>query len=157
MLGVPGIFTMDLMHLSVLNDPDLLLQLWRGTIKRYLPDDISTWDWAILKDKKNCRLMAILSRCQLTLFLHHLDVHLAIWLKRSILGTRLGNFNRISTDLGLYYCDTSFHNPTGKTTANWLLGFKYFSIPLLLHKTFEMVTQPSRTLSGSLRHFTTNA
>ena len=27
-LGIPGIFTMDLMHLSVLNDPDLLLGLW---------------------------------------------------------------------------------------------------------------------------------
>ena len=51
-LGVPGIFTMDLMHLSVLNDPDLLLGLWRGTIKHYPPDDISTWDWAVLKDKK---------------------------------------------------------------------------------------------------------
>jgi hypothetical protein len=51
-LGVPGIFTMDLMHLSVLNDPDLLLGLWRGTIKLYQPDDISTWDWCVLKDKK---------------------------------------------------------------------------------------------------------
>ena len=27
-LGILGIFTMDLMHLSVLNDPDLLLGLW---------------------------------------------------------------------------------------------------------------------------------
>jgi Transposase family tnp2 len=51
-LGVPGIFTMDLMHLSVLNDPDLLLGLWRGTIKCYLPDNISTWNWCVLKDKK---------------------------------------------------------------------------------------------------------
>ena len=51
-LGVPGIFTMDLMHLSVLNDLGLLLGLWRGTIKHYPPDDISTWDWAVLKDKK---------------------------------------------------------------------------------------------------------
>jgi hypothetical protein len=51
-LGVPGIFTMDLMHLSVLNDPDLLLGLWRGTIKCYPPDDVSTWDWAALKEKK---------------------------------------------------------------------------------------------------------
>jgi hypothetical protein len=51
-LGVPGIFTMDLMHLSILNDPNLLLGLWQGTIKCYPPDDISTWDWAILKDKK---------------------------------------------------------------------------------------------------------
>lgn len=50
-LGVPGIFMMDLMHLSVLNDPDLLLGLWRGTIKCYLPDDISTWNWVVLKDK----------------------------------------------------------------------------------------------------------
>jgi hypothetical protein len=51
-LGVPGIFTMDLMHLSVLNDPDLLLGLWRGTIKCYPPDDISAWNWVVLKDKK---------------------------------------------------------------------------------------------------------
>jgi hypothetical protein len=43
---------MDLMHLSVLNDPDLLLGLWQGMIKHYPPDDISTWDWAILKNKK---------------------------------------------------------------------------------------------------------
>src|SRR5882757_4982894 len=49
MLGIPNIFTMDLMHLSVLNDPDLLLGLWRGTIKHYPPDNISTWDWAVLK------------------------------------------------------------------------------------------------------------
>ncbi|KAI0282450.1 hypothetical protein BC826DRAFT_921758 [Russula brevipes] len=40
------------MHLSVLNDPDLLLGLWRGTLKCYPPDDVSTWDWAVLKDKK---------------------------------------------------------------------------------------------------------
>lgn len=51
-LGVPGIFTMDLMHLSVLNDPDLLLGLWRGTIKHYPPDDTSTWNWAVLSNKK---------------------------------------------------------------------------------------------------------
>jgi len=51
-LGVPNIFMMDLMHLSVLNDPDLLLGLWRGTIKKYKPDDISTWDWAVLKNPR---------------------------------------------------------------------------------------------------------
>ena len=51
-IGIPNIFTMDLMHLSVLNDPDLLLGLWRGTIKHYPPDNISTWDWAVLKDQK---------------------------------------------------------------------------------------------------------
>ena len=51
-LGIPNIFTMDLMHLSVLNDPDLLLGLWRGTIKRYPPDHVSAWDWAVLKDQK---------------------------------------------------------------------------------------------------------
>jgi hypothetical protein len=51
-LGIPNIFTMDLMHLSVLNDPDLLLGLWRGTIKHYQPDNVSTWDWAVLKDQK---------------------------------------------------------------------------------------------------------
>jgi hypothetical protein len=51
-LGIPGIFTMDLMHLSVLNNPDLLLGLWRGTIKHYPPNDMITWDWVVLKDKK---------------------------------------------------------------------------------------------------------
>jgi hypothetical protein len=51
-LGIPNIFMMDLMHLSVLNDPDLFLELWQGTIKHYPPDDVSTWDWAVLKDQK---------------------------------------------------------------------------------------------------------
>ncbi|KAF8228365.1 hypothetical protein L208DRAFT_1291898 [Tricholoma matsutake] len=40
------------MHLLVLNDPNLLLGLWRGTIKHYPPDDVSAWDWAVLKDQK---------------------------------------------------------------------------------------------------------
>ncbi|KAF8226798.1 hypothetical protein L208DRAFT_1498218 [Tricholoma matsutake] len=40
------------MHLSVLNDPDLLLGLWRGMINCYEPDKKTTWDWAILKNKK---------------------------------------------------------------------------------------------------------
>ena len=51
-LGVPNIFTMDIMHLSVLNDPDILLDLWWATIKTYQSDNISTWDWAVLRNPK---------------------------------------------------------------------------------------------------------
>jgi hypothetical protein len=46
-LPVPSIFTMDLMHLSVLNDPDLFVKLFTGKLDCYEPDDCSSWDWAI--------------------------------------------------------------------------------------------------------------
>ena len=47
-LGIPNIFPLDIMHLINLNDPDLLLGLWRGTIKVYPPDNIELWDWRVL-------------------------------------------------------------------------------------------------------------
>ena len=46
-LPVPNVFTMDIMHLTVLNDPDLFLKLFTGKMNIYEPDDKSTWDWAI--------------------------------------------------------------------------------------------------------------
>jgi hypothetical protein len=46
-LAVPSIFTMDMMHLSVLNDPDLFVKLFTGKLDCYEPDDKSTWDWAV--------------------------------------------------------------------------------------------------------------
>ncbi|KAF8064082.1 hypothetical protein FPV67DRAFT_1419918 [Lyophyllum atratum] len=39
------------MHLSAINDPDLLLGLWRGTVKCYQPDSKETWDWKVLIGK----------------------------------------------------------------------------------------------------------
>ncbi len=36
------------MHLINLNDPDLLLGLWHGTVKVYPPDNVEFWDWCIL-------------------------------------------------------------------------------------------------------------
>lgn len=54
-LGIPNIFLMDIMHLSVLNEPELLLGLWRADkerLKCYKPDTYAQWDWAILKSKK---------------------------------------------------------------------------------------------------------
>ena len=50
-LPVPNIFTLDIMHLTVLNDPDLLLKLFTGKINAYEPDDKSTWDWAVFYRK----------------------------------------------------------------------------------------------------------
>lgn len=46
-LPVLNIFTMDLMHLSVLNNPDLFIKLFTGKLDCYEPDDRSTWDWAV--------------------------------------------------------------------------------------------------------------
>ena len=52
-LPVPNIFTMDIMHLSALNDPDLFMKLFTGKLDVYEPDDRETWDWAIFyKDNK---------------------------------------------------------------------------------------------------------
>ena len=39
-LGIPNSFLLNIMHLINLNDPDLLLGLWRGTIKVYPPDNL---------------------------------------------------------------------------------------------------------------------
>jgi hypothetical protein len=47
-LGIPNIFPLDIMHLINLNDPDLLLGLWRGTIKVYSPDKVEFWNWLVL-------------------------------------------------------------------------------------------------------------
>ena len=46
-LPVPNVFTMDIMHLTNLNDPDLFVKLFTGKINVYQPDEKSTWDWAI--------------------------------------------------------------------------------------------------------------
>jgi hypothetical protein len=46
-LPVPNVFTMDIMHLTTLNDPDLLIKLFTGKLNVYEPDDRSTWDWAV--------------------------------------------------------------------------------------------------------------
>ena len=52
-LAVPSIFTMDIMHLSALNDPDLFMKLFTGKLDVYEPDDWDTWDWAIFyKDNR---------------------------------------------------------------------------------------------------------
>lgn len=48
-LGMPGCLALDLMHLVLLNLPDLLLGLWHGTIDCDTDDDWSTWDWCVLR------------------------------------------------------------------------------------------------------------
>ena len=42
---------MDIMHLSVLNDPNLILKLFLGKLDVYDPDDGENWDWAIFYQK----------------------------------------------------------------------------------------------------------
>lgn len=50
-LGVPLAMTTDIMHLAS-NISKLLLDLWCGTIVCMPTDDITTWDWAIFRDKQ---------------------------------------------------------------------------------------------------------
>ena len=47
-LEILDIFPLDIMHLINLNDFNLLLGLWCGTIKVYPSDKIELWDWCIL-------------------------------------------------------------------------------------------------------------
>jgi hypothetical protein len=47
-IGIPNVLVMDLMHLTDLNDPDLLLGLWRATINSYGNDSPAEWRWAVL-------------------------------------------------------------------------------------------------------------
>lgn len=53
MLPPPKCFTIDLMHLIFLNVGELLIPLWRGTMKAGHGDDASTWPWATLVDQEN--------------------------------------------------------------------------------------------------------
>jgi hypothetical protein len=55
-IPVPSVFTMDIMHLTVLNEPDLFLKLFTGKLDVYDPDDRDTWDWALFY--KNTALWA---------------------------------------------------------------------------------------------------
>ncbi len=46
-LPVPTNFTLDIMHLSVLNHPDLFMKLFTGKLDVYDSDDRLNWDWAV--------------------------------------------------------------------------------------------------------------
>ena len=48
MLPVPRCFPLDLMHLLFINLGELLIPLWRGTLKCDSTDDITSWEWAKL-------------------------------------------------------------------------------------------------------------
>ncbi|KAJ7686204.1 hypothetical protein B0H17DRAFT_1160683 [Mycena rosella] len=48
-LGVPGCFALDIMHLPSLNLPDLFIPLWRGLFECDKTDNKALWDWAVLK------------------------------------------------------------------------------------------------------------
>jgi hypothetical protein len=47
-LPLPGCFPADSMHLTAINDPELLLGLWRGIFKCGGTDNRAHWDWAVL-------------------------------------------------------------------------------------------------------------
>ncbi|KAH7891063.1 hypothetical protein F5I97DRAFT_1934111 [Phlebopus sp. FC_14] len=51
LLGIPFSITTNIMHL-VANLGDLMLSLWRGTIKCDNTDEKDTWDWAIFRDQE---------------------------------------------------------------------------------------------------------
>lgn len=48
-LGIPGCFPLDIMHLPGLNIPDLFIPLWRGLFDCDRTDNKATWTWAVLK------------------------------------------------------------------------------------------------------------
>jgi hypothetical protein len=50
-IPVPSLFTMDIMHLSVLNSPNIFIKLFTGKLDVYEPDDRANWDWAIFYHK----------------------------------------------------------------------------------------------------------
>lgn len=45
----PGSMALDVMHLTTLNAPDLMLPLWRGLMACDARDKRSDWSWAVLK------------------------------------------------------------------------------------------------------------
>lgn len=47
-LGIPGCFGSDIMHLATFNLSDLLVPLWRGVFDHEKDDPPSNWPWAVL-------------------------------------------------------------------------------------------------------------
>ncbi|KAL0571300.1 hypothetical protein V5O48_010665 [Marasmius crinis-equi] len=48
-IDTPGMFTLDIMHLLDLNDPDLFISLWQKKLKSYGSDEgRESWDWGVL-------------------------------------------------------------------------------------------------------------
>jgi hypothetical protein len=47
-LGIPGMFPLDLMHILCLNLAELLIDLWHGTIPCDDSDSKELWDWCVL-------------------------------------------------------------------------------------------------------------
>ena len=47
-LGIPGCFGSDIMHLGTFNLSDLLVALWRGILDHDMDDLPSSWSWAVL-------------------------------------------------------------------------------------------------------------
>ena len=97
MLGIPGCFGSDIMHLAALNLPDLLINLWRGTLDCDVSDNRSTWDWAKLVGdtwQEHGRQVA----AEPLIYLVLLTDHHAIQLKRSQVAIRLGSFFSIYLD-----------------------------------------------------------
>jgi hypothetical protein len=52
MFPIPLCFTVDLMHLLCINLGELLIPLWRGTLKCESTDNKLSWDWATLTGDK---------------------------------------------------------------------------------------------------------
>jgi len=48
MVPVPHCFLLDLMHLIFINLGELLIPLWRGTMKCDITNSPSSWEWATL-------------------------------------------------------------------------------------------------------------
>ena len=51
-LGVPGCFAGDVMHLAALNVPDLAVSLLRGTVSCDRTDPARNWPWVVLSDPR---------------------------------------------------------------------------------------------------------
>ena len=49
-IGIPGCFPGDIMHLLCINVPDFMVKLFRGLITCEKTDDKADWDWAVLSD-----------------------------------------------------------------------------------------------------------
>lgn len=70
-LGIPGCFGSDIMHLGSFNLSDLLLGLWRGVLDHDKDDPPSEWPWAVLV-ADTWALQAMMSRLQRHTYPAHL-------------------------------------------------------------------------------------
>ena len=140
LFSVPSVFAMDIMHLSVLNNPNLLLKLFTEKLDVCEPNTWDNWDWAFYQKPNYGKHMGRLSPELSHSFLYLLVMLLPILLKLSAPDSKHGNTSNIYMVWALHPFLIFCHRNTGSTFVSLCLVFVFSSVIQSLTKTWCTAT-----------------